>query len=114
MRHFNIFTGSIASGATQSTLTFSMGRAFDKIYLQRATMASVSTIYVYGGMDGSIYNQVVDAPTSGIVFSTQAFEIDKTSSGFVYAIPVGFPYYRIQVQSAQTDGLAMKLICSGD
>jgi len=111
----SVFSKTLAGGASQTTLPFNVERAYDHMYLQVATMASVANISLDVSADGGeTYYQLRHTPpfaTATVTVPTFIVAATAAANGAMVPIPTGFRHFRVVVDSAPTAAVGFKVIC---
>lgn len=104
-------------GATSSSASVNLQRAFERVYLMIPTMPSSTALDVYGSVDGSSYYQIRKEPANTTTVQAWTFIVAATAgaNGGIVPIPAGFKYYKVvATDSAPTSAIGFNVICGND
>lgn len=107
---------SMTMGALAGSATVTLGRAFAKVYVEVASLVSVTglDVYVARASGGTYYQLSKEVPNTTTVQSW-SFTVASSAmaNGRTVAIPAGFQFYKfIAADSAPTAAYAFNVICS--
>lgn len=99
--------------SADSIISFDLGRAFAKVYLQIPSMPSSTALDTYASTDKVSFYQVRKEPvnTSTVQASSYIIAASAGANGGIVPVPGGFRFYRfIATDSAPSGATTFKLI----
>lgn len=108
-----VFTGSIASGASTVTSIDLGTKSFSKVFVEVSTMSTAAAIDVFGSADGTTFRPVFERiNTAPVQYQTMFVASGVGANGGIAPIATGFRYVQFRASAVVSGGVTLKLHCS--